>query len=95
MLSSLDLDKGRNILQEYSLHLANAALEINSEVLIELIFVCLESPMRTMLELGGRISTLGFSNRMNIPNMTKITISPKFRLHVRMLESSLGGSMAP
>lgn len=48
--------------------------------------------MRTMLELGGRISTLGFSTRMNILNMTKISASPKFRLHVRMLESSLGGS---
>lgn len=43
--------------------------------------------MRTILELGGRISMLGLSNMMDIYNMTKIIASSKSRVQITMLEN--------
>lgn len=43
--------------------------------------------MRTVLELGGRISMLGFPNMMDISNMTTIILSAKSRGQVTVLEN--------
>ena len=43
--------------------------------------------MRTVLELGDRISMLGFPNMMDMSNMTTITLSAKSRVQITVLEN--------